>query len=110
MVFSASALSIAVSRPYLDRTLFFWCFLWVLMDSIYLPKVESEERQLREKFGPAYEEYAARVPRFFPKRLARSYFDFSTFSFELWKKNGEIGSVLGFILIYAVLFARYVYR
>lgn len=30
--------------------------------------VMLEERELRERFGPAYEEYCRRVPRFVPKR------------------------------------------
>lgn len=30
--------------------------------------VPVEERELRERFGAAYDEYAARVPRFFPRR------------------------------------------
>lgn len=29
--------------------------------------VEIEERELRQRFGPAYDEYAARVPRFVPR-------------------------------------------
>lgn len=36
--------------------------LWVV--------VELEERELRQRFGPAYDEYCRRVPRFIP-RLAR---------------------------------------
>lgn len=110
MVLSASSFSIATTRPYLDRTLFFWAFLWILVDSIYKPKIESEEQNLREKFGPSYDEYAARVPRILPRRLRWSDLDFSTFSFQLWKKNAEYGSVIGFILIYAVIVARFIYR
>jgi protein-S-isoprenylcysteine O-methyltransferase Ste14 len=30
--------------------------------------VLMEERELRERFGPAYDEYSARVPRFVPRR------------------------------------------
>jgi protein-S-isoprenylcysteine O-methyltransferase Ste14 len=32
--------------------------------------VEIEERELARRFGPAYESYRARVPRFFPRRRA----------------------------------------
>ncbi len=33
----------------------------------YVPILLTEERALREKFGPAFDEYAARVPRLFPR-------------------------------------------
>jgi protein-S-isoprenylcysteine O-methyltransferase Ste14 len=36
--------------------------LWVRL------MVPFEERELRERFGASYDEYAARVPRFFPRR------------------------------------------
>jgi protein-S-isoprenylcysteine O-methyltransferase Ste14 len=32
--------------------------------------ISFEERELRRRFGPVYEEYASRVPRFLP-RLGR---------------------------------------
>jgi protein-S-isoprenylcysteine O-methyltransferase Ste14 len=42
--------------------------LWVLcFPAIYLV-VLLEERELRERFGTEYEEYAKRVPRFVPRR------------------------------------------
>lgn len=31
--------------------------------------VEIEERELRQRYGPAYDDYSARVPRFIPRRL-----------------------------------------
>jgi protein-S-isoprenylcysteine O-methyltransferase Ste14 len=42
--------------------------LWLLLLPALLLLVRLEERELRERFGPAWEEYAARVPRFVPRR------------------------------------------
>lgn len=38
-------------------------FLWLL--------VEIEERELRERFGSEWDDYAARTPRFVPRRIQR---------------------------------------
>ncbi len=110
MIFSATTFSVAVAKPFLDRALFFWSFLWILADSIYLPKIRSEEENLREKFGAAYDDYAARVPQVFPRAFQWKGLDFSTFTWELWKKNKEYGSLIGFGFIYFILFSRFFLR
>src|SRR5271166_426860 len=45
--------------------------LVVMFFAIYLPVIRDEEAFLRQKF-PEFEEYARRVPRMFPKIVARS--------------------------------------
>ncbi len=110
MILSSTSIGRALAQPYLDRSLFFWACLWIFVDSIYMPKMRSEEANLREKFGSAYDHYAARVPQLIPKRFKWRDLDFSTFNWELWKKNAEYGSLIGFAVIYFVLFARYFYR
>ncbi len=35
--------------------------------------VVLEERELRDRFGSAYEEYSERVPRFFPRRSTATH-------------------------------------
>src|SRR5271165_6584981 len=45
--------------------------LVVMFFAIYLPVIRDEESFLRQKF-PEFEEYARRVPRMFPKIVARS--------------------------------------
>ncbi len=110
MILSATSIGRGLSQPFLDRSLFFWSFLWIFADSIYLPKMRSEEENLRAKFGSAYDDYMSRVPRIWPRRFRLGDLDFSTFSWDLWKMNREYGSVIGFAIIYFVLFARYFYR
>ena len=41
--------------------------LWLLLFPALLLVIRLEERALRERFGPAWEEYARRVPRFVPR-------------------------------------------
>jgi protein-S-isoprenylcysteine O-methyltransferase Ste14 len=42
--------------------------LWLLLLPTLLLVVRLEERELRERFGAAWDEYARRVPRFLPRR------------------------------------------
>jgi protein-S-isoprenylcysteine O-methyltransferase Ste14 len=42
--------------------------LWLLLLPTLLLVVRLEERELRERFGDAWEDYARRVPRFLPRR------------------------------------------
>lgn len=109
-ILSSSSLSIVLSKPYLDRTLFFWCFLWILSDSIYMPKILKEEADLNLKFNNSYSEYARRVPRFFPLQFQWSSLNFSSFNWALWKKNKEFYSIIGYFIISVILFSRYLYR
>ena len=95
--------------PFFDRSLFFWSALWIMIDSVYLPKIEKEERLLKEKFTRTFETYAAEVPRILPKLSKATRFDFSAFDLGQWKKNEEYWSFVGYLLICAVLVARYRY-
>jgi protein-S-isoprenylcysteine O-methyltransferase Ste14 len=110
LILASSSFAPGMKSPYLDRTLFFWAALWILADSIYLPKILKEERLLKEKFPGQYEDFENSVPRLFPKKIERSSFDFSTFSVEQWKKNEEYWSLVGYAVLALVLVARYLYR
>lgn len=107
LIFASSSVATALSKPFLDRTLLFWAFLWILIDSIYMPKILREEEQLRAKFPGRYEQYMAEVPRMIPKRIT---FDFSTFSWDQWKKNKEYGSLAGYAVLALVLMFRFLYK
>jgi protein-S-isoprenylcysteine O-methyltransferase Ste14 len=67
---------------------------------IYLPVVELEEQHLRGLF-PAYDEYARRVPKLFP-RPPRGEAG-KPFRFGLYKRNREYEALLGFLAGVALL-------
>lgn len=110
LIFACTSLSLSLSKPYLDRSLFYWGCLWILVDSIYLPKIAKEEENLRGKFGAAFDAYADRVPSMFPKTLHFRDFKFETFHLDQWKKNKEYGSLIGYFFLCLLLIARYLYR
>lgn len=110
LILASSSFSPGLRFPYLDRTLFFWACLWVLADSIYLPKIEKEERLLREKFPGQYEEFERKVPRVLPRKASWSELDFSSFDWKQWRKNEEYWSLVGYAVLALVLVARFLYR
>jgi len=61
---------------------------------VYLPVVELEEQHLRQLF-PEYEDYAARVPLFVPRRPARV--GEGRFRWALYLKNREYNALVGFL-------------
>lgn len=105
-----SATSFSLSKSFFDRSLLFWCFLWILIDSIYLPKIDKEEAELKLKFSERYLDYSKRVPRFIPEKLHWSQFDFRTFQFNLWLKNKEYRSMVGYLGLCFILLYRYLHR
>lgn len=110
VLLSASSFSFSMTKPYFDRTLFFWAFFWILIDSIYKPKIEQEEKNLEAKFSNQFIEYVQKVPQLFPNRLRFSDLDFSSFRIAVWKKNEEYWSLIGYFILCAILIARYSYR
>ncbi len=110
MVLAATVFKFRLFDPHFELTFFYWISLWALGDSIYLPKILREEEQLREKFGARYVEFCRTVPRLLPKAESVIRPDFSTFSKELWKKNQEYSSAIGFAAIWIVLLFRYIYH
>ena len=71
---------------------------------VYWPVIRREEAYLREKFGAAYEGYAANVPLLAPIRLPRR--DAAEvrqrFEWRRYKKNREYEAGIGYVL--AILF------
>jgi protein-S-isoprenylcysteine O-methyltransferase Ste14 len=83
--------------------------LVVMFFAIYLPVIRDEEIFLRQKF-PEFEEYAARVPRMFPRIDSRgSGEELAEFSFELYLKHREYNALLGAMVIMAVLMVKIVF-
>ncbi|HVI77668.1 MAG TPA: isoprenylcysteine carboxylmethyltransferase family protein [Candidatus Acidoferrum sp.] len=71
---------------------------------IYVPVIRSEETFLRTRF-PEFEDYAAQVPRLFPR--IRSYQrGRGSFSWHLYWKHREYNALLGAGLMIIVLVAK----
>jgi len=71
---------------------------------VYGPVMRREEHLLRQKFGAAYEGYAASVPRFIPGRQAGPASG-GSFNWLRYRKNREYEAALGFAaaLVFLVL-------
>ena len=68
----------------------------------YSVVMRREEEELRAHHGAAFDEYARRVPLFFP-RLARGPSSSGSFSFAQYKKNREYRAAIGFLVLLVAL-------
>ncbi len=64
MILSVTGAWLLVGTPALAAVLAAWLV-------VVLAIVHLEERELRRRFGAAYEEYACRVPRFVPRKIGK---------------------------------------
>ena len=65
---------------------------------LFYPAVmRREEAELRAQYGPAFEEYAAGVPLFWPRLTAKKS-PGERFSWALYRRNHEYQAALGFLL------------
>jgi len=91
------------------RDLWIAAALLAIFIAIYLPTVRSEEAYLRATF-PRFAEYAASVPRFFPRFPAAQFPPVEGeprgFSRELYLKHREYNAALGTALMLLALAAR----
>jgi len=78
----------------------------------YYAVIRNEEQDLRKNFGVQFEDYATRVPLFFPRPRARSDEVFkakspeNSFSWPQYKRNREYQALLGAIAGIAVVWLR----
>jgi len=72
---------------------------------IYVPVVMAEEKYLRSIFAD-YDQYAAHVPRFFPRLTAYKSGEAGGYSRELYMKHREYQAALGSGLMMAALIAK----
>jgi len=70
--------------------------------------MRREEAELRGKYGAAFEEYAERVPLFFP-RLTRGTAARGQFSTSQYLRNREYQALLGFLAGLALLWAKMIW-
>jgi protein-S-isoprenylcysteine O-methyltransferase Ste14 len=70
----------------------------------YSVVMRSEERELYERHGEAFQEYARTVPLFFPRLIPAKIASGDTvaFSFAQYKKNREYRAAIGFLLLLLV--------
>jgi protein-S-isoprenylcysteine O-methyltransferase Ste14 len=78
--------------------------LVVMFFAIYVPVIRGEEKFLRERF-PAFEEYARRVPRMFP-RIGPASEGGGSFSFDLYWRHREYNALLGALGMMAALIVK----
>jgi len=80
--------------------------LMVMFFAIYVPVIRDEEAFLRQRF-PEFEEYARRVPRIFPRLVARSgKNEAPAFSMDLYLKHREYNALLGALAMLAALICK----
>ena len=84
--------------------------LSVLFAVIYLPTIRSEEAFLRDHFS-GFNEYAARVPRIFPRLTAAVFPEHGnasggSFSAVQWRHHREYNALMGTGAIYLALAVR----
>jgi protein-S-isoprenylcysteine O-methyltransferase Ste14 len=78
----------------------------------YYAVIRNEEQDLRKRFGVQFEQYAARVPLFFPRPRARSdevsqaRSPENSYSWPQYKRNREYQALLGAIAGLAVVWLR----
>lgn len=79
----------------------------------YYAVMRNEEEYLRARFGGAFDEYAKRVPLFFPRRPARREGEEQTtaseakkFSGSLYRRNREYNALIGTLAGLGMLWVR----
>ena len=67
--------------------------------------MRREERELRARYGRVFEDYAARVPSFWPRLrpAAGAEGDATDFSWALYRRNREYRAAIGYLLAIALL-------
>lgn len=78
----------------------------------YTAVIRNEEQDLRKRFGPAYDVYAARVPLFLPRLRARAdeiskaKSPETSFSWPQYRRNREYQALLGALAGLGVMWLR----
>lgn len=88
-------------------------FLLLLYFAVFYSMVmRREEKELHQRHGAAFEEYASAVPLFFPRLLLAkaSVEPAVSFSFGQYRKNHEWQAAVGFLLLLGVLVSIWYFR
>jgi len=99
----AFGFAVATAEPWLGL------LLLALLLAIYVPTILSEEAYLRATF-PAFDAYAARVPRLLPRLTPARFTDTTAptgrFAPERYRHHREYNALMGATAIYALLGLR----
>lgn len=76
----------------------------------YAQVMRREESELREQYGQAFDDYAASVPRFWPRLRVNASSKGAQFSFAQYVRNREYHAAIGAALAIAVLSALAAWR
>jgi protein-S-isoprenylcysteine O-methyltransferase Ste14 len=77
----------------------------IIFLSIYLPVMNAEKEDLKSLFGEDYEEYARRVPLFFPRITPWKKSD-EKFDFQLYLNYREYRAAMGLVFALGILAAK----
>jgi protein-S-isoprenylcysteine O-methyltransferase Ste14 len=72
--------------------------------------MRREERELRARFGGVFDEYARRVPLFWPRLRAESAAGATQFSWTRYARNREYQTAMGTAALLLGLWARSIWR
>jgi len=79
--------------------------------AIFYPGViRREEEELRSEYGSAFEEYARRVPLFWPRPSGEKPAAGREFSWNQYRENREYQALIGSLLAFAILWALMLWR
>jgi protein-S-isoprenylcysteine O-methyltransferase Ste14 len=101
------SLIIAAGFAIAARNIWIALLMGVIFGAIYIPVIGFEEQFLRAQFS-AFDGYARRVPRLFP-RLVAVHSDTGRFSFDLYRTHREYNAALGAAAMMAALILKLVW-
>jgi protein-S-isoprenylcysteine O-methyltransferase Ste14 len=96
---------VIASRSWVVAALVAWYYL-----ALYPFLMRREEAELRGTFGRSYEEYAKRVPLFWPRFRVRGAAGSAHFSFALYARNREYQAAIVVGVFLAALWALSIWR
>ncbi len=85
-----------------------WAAILVILyfSIFYYAVMRNEEEDLRKRFGSPFDEYAERVPLFFPALIAKTSGEPARFSWAQYARNREYKALIGAALGVGILWAR----
>ena len=81
----------------------------VYLAIFYPGVVRREEEELRVEYGDAFEDYARRVPLFWPRPPSGAASSAEPFSWNLYRRNREYQALAGTAAAFAILAAEMIY-